>query len=577
MKKGKRISLKIITLGPIIALSIVAIISNIFAYQNVKRVHSRGTEIADQHLVQIEMLGHIRSKIQEIHKDSLSHVVANTFDTRVAMVESIRREEAVLDGYLAEYEPYVSEEGQSYYKKVMDTYELLKLDINQLMAYSANDDGDTAYAMSNGSILDYSTAMESDIDALMEITDVKAKNAVEELNSVYQNARTQVFTATVITVIAVLISTYLLIHFFTRPLTRTNKAIGEIVKSIDDKQGDLTKRVALEANNEIADIGSAINVFMDKLQTILKSIIESTNTMGTVIEGVQTSIKTSNDGVSDLSAVTEELSATMQEVGFSASKINENTSVVRENVDVIATKSNEINDYTKQMKQNADKLESDAKNNMEETSKKVSEILEILNQAIENSKSVDQVNSLTNEILSISSQTNLLALNASIEAARAGEAGRGFSVVAEEIRQLADTSRETANRIQEINSVVTSAVHNLSEHANGLISYMTSAILPEFSNFVEGGAQYRENADYIEGIMAEFVAQTDALKLEMDEIAGAIETITSAIEDGAKGVNGAAESTQILVGDMEIISNRMEENAEIAETLKKETDIFKNF
>ena len=267
----------------------------------------------------------------------------------------------------------------------------------------------------------------------------------------------------------------------------------------------------------------------------------------------------------------------MQEVGHSATVINQNADSVRSEVEIIADKSNSINDYSKQMKENADQMESNAKANMQETSTKVQEILEVLNQAIEDSKSVEQVNGLTNDILNISSQTNLLALNASIEAARAGEAGKGFAVVADEIRQLADSSRETANRIQQINQVVTNAVHNLAGNANNLVEYMNDSILPEFENFVSSGEQYRDNATYIEGVMNEFTAKTDDLKRAMDEIAASIGTITDAIEEGARGVTGAAESTQMLVEDMENINNRMDENQKIAAALQKETDIFKNF
>ena len=141
-------------------------------------------------------------------------------------------------------------------------------------------------------------------------------------------------------------------------------------------------------------------------------------------------------------------------------------------------------------------------------------------------------------------------------------------MVAEQIRQLADSSRETANHIQQINGIVTNAVHNLSDNADNLVSYMKESILPEFAAFVEGGAQYREN---------EFTEKTDALKNEVDSIADSISSITHAIEEGAKGVNGAAQSTQTLVADMDNINERMNENREIASALQKETDVFTKF
>ena len=106
---------------------------------------------------------------------------------------------------------------------------------------------------------------------------------------------------------------------------------------------------------------------------------------------------------------------------------------------------------------------------------------------------------------------------------------------------------------------------------------MTDSILPEFENFVSSGEQYRDNATYIEGVMDEFTSKTDDLKKAVDEIAASIDTITNAIEEGARGVTGAAESTQVLVEDMENISNRMDENQQIAKALQKETDVFQNF
>lgn len=293
-----------------------------------------------------------------------------------------------------------------------------------------------------------------------------------------------------------------------------------------------------------------------------------------VVNEVRESVQTSNGSVSDLSALTEELSATMQDISDNASRINENTESVAGEVKSIAEKTIEINQYTKEMKEHAEAMEHAARENMDTTGTKVNDIVSVLSQAIEDSNSVNQVDNLTNDILNIASQTNLLALNASIEAARAGDAGKGFAVVASEISQLAAASQEAANNIQSINAIVITAVHNLADNANGLVEYMNEKILPEFQKFVESGGAYHDKATFIEGVMADFEAKTDSLQNSMDEIANSVNTISHAIEEGVSGVVSAADSTQVLVSDMDKISKKMDENFAIAEGLKKETSVF---
>lgn len=282
----------------------------------------------------------------------------------------------------------------------------------------------------------------------------------------------------------------------------------------------------------------------------------------------------SNESVSDLSALTEELSATMQDISDNASRINKNTESVAGEVQEIAQKTSEINQYTKEMKEHAEAMENAARENMSTTGAKVSDIVQVLNQAIEDSNSVNQVDNLTNDILNIASQTNLLALNASIEAARAGDAGKGFAVVATEISQLAAASQEAANNIQRINAIVISAVHNLADNANGLVAYMDEVILPEFEKFVASGGEYHDKASYIENVMGEFEQKTDLLERSTNEIAESVNTISHAIEDGVSGVVSAADSTQVLVSDMDKISHKMDENFAIADGLRKETSVF---
>ncbi len=577
MQKKARISIKYIILIPVFVLGIVSIFSNIQAVLNIKKVNTNATEITDTYMARISELEKIQRETQNLHQMALSHIIATDFNTMVTLVDEIRKEESTVKEYLDAYKQYVSSDDEAFYKQLLSDYEGMDYEIANLMAYSANTQNEAAYALANGAISDYSNSMQNEIDTMVANANVGSEQAKVQLSVTYHAAILRNTVTIIISIIALLAALFCVFYLVIRKLSITNKELNSIIKGVEQGQGDLTRRVSILSNDEIADLGNGINTFMDKLQNIMKMIIQNSNEMEVVVNEVQESVKASNDSASDLSAVTEELAATMQEVGNSAGAINGNADSVRSEVDNIAEKSNSINNYSKEMKNNADQMESNARNNMKETGAKVKEILDVLNRAIEDSKSVDQVNSLTNDILSISSQTNLLALNASIEAARAGEAGKGFAVVAEEIRQLADSSRQTANRIQEINGVVTEAVHNLSGNANNLVEYLNESILPEFENFVNSGVQYRENATYIQSVMDEFTEKTDALKRATDEIASSISTITDAIEEGAKGVNGAAESTQLLVVDMEKISKRMDQNQKIAAALQKETDVFTNF
>ena len=228
------------------------------------------------------------------------------------------------------------------------------------------------------------------------------------------------------------------------------------------------------------------------------------------------------------------------------------------------------------MNDRANAMQQSAKNSAEITSAKAEEILHTLNDAIEKSKSVDRIQTLTDEILAISQQTKLISLNASVEAANAGTAGEGFAVVAKEVRDLAHSSQDTANRIRDINSVVIAAVHNLSENAQHLIDYMSQSVLTEFEAFVQSGSQYREDAVYIHHAMDEFHEQTERLKHSMSDIADSIGTITKAIDDGAGGIAGVAGNTKNLALDMEDITQRMGVNQKIVEGLKKETVVFDN-
>ena len=561
VKGKKKLSTKLILI-PVFIVGFVSVISSGLSLKNLSKVNDAASQIVDTSMVGTEMLNDIEMETVNIHTLALSHIISTDLSSMIDIVSEVRNHEEKLKQLLDDYNPYVTLETKRNYRIICENYTSLVKECGNVMAYSAAGKNEEAYKTANGSIAKYTKNIEKAISSMREHVNSVTQGERKSLESTY---RASVVTCTftiVVSIIALLFVVFAVVTMVIKPLLRTQKEINGIIVNIDNKKGDLTQRVTPINNAEVDAVGKGINVFMTKLQAIFKAVVTNSARMERVVDDVRQSVQTSNSSVSDLSALTEELSATMQDISENASVINTNTDNVAKEVELIAEKTDELTGYTKDMKAHAQSMESVARTNMESTDRKVSEILEVLQKAIEDSNSVKQVNSLTNDILNIASQTNLLALNASIEAARAGEAGRGFAVVASEISQLAAASQEAANNIQRINAVVTNSVNNLSDNANGLVNYINDSILPEFERFVESGVEYNDKASFIEGTMTDFKEKTDSLKQSMLEISSSINTISHAINEGVNGVVSAADSTQLIVEDMDNISHKMDENYE---------------
>ncbi len=567
-------SIKLWIFIPLILLGVVSIGSNFLAERNVRSVNNEATTISDNYLAGITELSDIQGSAKDIHRMALSHIVATDAESMISLVNSISGQEEVLDGQLKSYKKYVEDEKS--YQAILSNYQAFRDSIATMIALSANTDNQKAFAVANGELKSYADAIYSGINSQVNTAKDSSDAAKKRLAEEYKIAfMINIFTI-IVSIVSIIIAVFVIQLKIIRPISTAEKELSTIIQDIEERHGDLTKRITIYSKDEIAALGNGINAFIEKLQNIFRMVSESSNKMDHTANKISESVITSNNSVNDLSALTEELAATMTEVGRNASTINENASSVSNEVNAIAERTNDINDYSKRMKAHAENMENTASTNMAVTKEKVSQILDVLNQSIKDSSSIDQIDSLTGQILEIAQQTNLLALNASIEAARAGEVGKGFAVVADEISQLADASRETANNIQKINSIITTAVHNLAEHSNDLVEYLNESIMHDFESFVEAGVEYKQNATYIENVMNEFAGKTDVLKDTVAEIATSIDTISNAIAEGSEGVTSTAESMQVLASDIDNISKETTDNLEIASLLKKETEIFSN-
>lgn len=444
----------------------------------------------------------------------------------------------------------------------------------ELMQTAMAGDSAAAVAKANSVMTEWSDTIAVNMDTLISRNDELVKQNIQEQKDLYNQNMILSLILLAISFVAFVMVVVVIIKTVVKPLRKQTSELTEIIDEIKGGHGDLTKRVTVKSMDEIGQSSIGINHFIETLQNIMSNIISNSNVLDGVVGNVASSVAASSDNANDISAIMEELSATMEEVSATTNSVSENTTAAEGKVQKMADQTKVMSQYAQDMKKRATELEHTATENMNSTNEMIGEITTEMNQALENSKSVEKVAQLTADILSISSQTNLLALNASIEAARAGEAGKGFAVVADEIRQLADSSRETANNIQTINEQVIEAVQGLVVSSEKIVGYINENILPDYRAFVQGGQQYNDDATHIDNTMAEYAGEAQDILATMMEMTEAIEGISRAVEESANGVTDAATNIDSLVQSMSTVNGQMEENSTVAKNLKEESAAF---
>ena len=562
---------------PVLLLAVIAFATSILSIMNADSISKKGDDIANNYLVTIETVGYLSESTQKLTRSAYSYIVAEGDAAKKSVKDNIESLKSEIDGYMKDYEQTLDENEETAYSSYKNYYSQFLTQFGVLEKYVNTNQTVNASKLANNNLVDVCNSLESALDDMTNSEVEATDHAMRQMHALAAFAKTTGGVCFVFAIGALIVAFLISTRKVVNPIVKTNKELKEISALINDNNGDLTKRVNVKSSDEIGQLAQGINQFLDILQNTIGKIVEGSKNLDNMINSVGENVTVSNDNAQDVSSAMEELSATMQEIAATIQTVNDNTESVGKNVVDIADKTGQINNYSQDMRERADSLAKSADENKRTTDEMLGNIVGTLKKAIEDSKSVERVNELTGEILNISSQTNLLALNASIEAARAGEAGRGFAVVADEIRQLADSSRDTANNIQAINEHVTSAVYQLIDNSNKIIKYIEETILADYDSFVQAGAQYNEDACYISETMQEFAEKTEKLKELMKNTVESIEGISSGVEQSANAVTSSAVSTSQLVEQMNSIDKEMSESRNTVGELKAQTDVFKNF
>ncbi|KEJ02898.1 chemotaxis protein [Clostridium botulinum A2B3 87] len=343
-------------------------------------------------------------------------------------------------------------------------------------------------------------------------------------------------------------------------------------------QGDFNKELNiryLKLKDELGQMFNNLEHMQIAIKDILKEVITDSKDSIKSNEDVFILINKLSSNVEQVTSTTEEISAAMEETAASAEEINATANEIEKSIEVITNKIGEAYKKSEDISNKANELKKDAENSRKEAFNLYKTNEKELSEAIEKSKSVEKINVLSEAILKITEQTNLLALNAAIEAARAGEAGKGFSVVAEEIRKLAEESNNTTNEIQEITKIVVNAVENLANNSNKILTFIDGKVVKDYENLVTIGEMYSSDAEYYKAVSENISFTTEEVLASMKNVIESINSVTIAANEAADGTSNIAKSANDILGESNNVKCKSEESMSNSEKLINSISKFK--
>lgn len=371
-------------------------------------------------------------------------------------------------------------------------------------------------------------------------------------------------------ILAILILT-IIVSRITKGLMQVNAKIYDLVHN----EGDLAQKLDVRSGDELELIAGNVNELLAYIRKIMIGISSGSMRLMSSSRKMVDHLSSADESITDVSATMQEMSAAMEETTSSLNQITEAIDEIYSSVERIAGNADAGKVSSQEMESRASGANDAAAEGEKKANIETEKMADSLNEKIAKSKSVEQIEILTSNIIEITEQTNLLALNASIEAARAGEAGRGFAVVADEIGKLAGNSADAAAKIRQVSAEVIQAVDELAEGSQQMIEFVRNSTEEGFGGLVATSENYATDANAMRAMMEQFAQTAEELRSTMDGIRESISAVNIAVEESAKGIAGVSESSVQLTGNVNDIQSEASDNNGIAEDLATEVGKFK--
>lgn len=395
-------------------------------------------------------------------------------------------------------------------------------------------------------------------------------DASEIMDELHENTKTVIIVAVICLMVGMVMFGVVVLL-----ICKNIKKVDEKLYDLVNNEGDLTQQLDIKSGDELELIANNVNDLLAYMRKIMLGISANAERLGVSSHSLVSAVATAETGITDISATMEEMSAAMEETSASIHEMNTSIEEIYQVMDGISAQAKQETETSNEIMNKALSIVQSATEEQRQARELAQNIICVVNDKIEKSKAVEQITTLTSDIMGVATQTNLLSLNASIEAARAGEAGRGFAIVADEIGQLATSAAQITAQIQRVSADVIIAVNELAEEAARMTMFMDETAMKGYDRLLETSESYRSDVGNMNAMMSEFAIHSDNVKDKMSYMKESFEAINVAVEECANGVASVTENTVTLTENVSNVGEEANLSDNISNELSGEVGKFK--
>jgi methyl-accepting chemotaxis protein len=368
---------------------------------------------------------------------------------------------------------------------------------------------------------------------LIDANDKLAAQEFEKATATYESSRMHMLIIFVVGLLLGIFIAWKIIRSITAPLSSLQRVMGEIEQS-----GDFTRRVAVSSSDEVGQTAASFNQLLSVLQKTLSEILKNTAQLDAAITEISVGAQQVAHDSEATSETASAMAASVEELTVSVTSISQN-----------AQETSEITQHTDELSQQGGDVIRRTVSEMHAMAGAVRESSESITKLGQQS---EQISSIVQVIKDVADQTNLLALNAAIEAARAGEQGRGFAVVADEVRKLAERTTSATGEIGTMIAAIQGSSHSAVNAMSNVATRVESGVVladragEAIMNIQEGAKQVQTHVSDITVVLSEQGIASQAIAQQVEQVAQAAEKNSATVRDTSKGIKHVEQLTRAM-------------------------------